>query len=83
MITTEAEAKTKWCPMARVNTLVTGVDYNETAVGGAACNRSPPNLMTELPNCLGSDCAVWNWIVAEDYQPERVGCCGLIYKPGF
>ena len=76
MITTEAEAKTKWCPMARV---AITFNYN-MAQCAATANRYDSKA---LGYCIGSDCAVWNWLVDEDFEPERLGCCGLIYKPGY
>ena len=58
---TEEEAKTKWCPMARVSTLIEGLDYNQTAVGGAACNRPAEgnNMMSDNALCIASDCMLW------------------------
>ncbi|GEM_PF-883408 len=61
MLMTEEEALTRWCPHARVSTLVTGTDYNETAVGGAACNRADSHSMYEGANCIAGGCMAWRW----------------------
>ena len=44
---TEDEAKTKWCPMARIR------------LGEAAINRT--FLPNPDCNCLASGCAAWRW----------------------
>ncbi len=84
---TEDEAKTKWCPMVRSATLITGVDYHETAVGGAGCNRAHPNMMFEGANCIASDCMMFRKTFCPECNTmsdvEKHGCnnthfyCGL------
>jgi hypothetical protein len=71
MLMTEQEARTKWCPHARVNTLVTGTDYNETAVGGAACNRADPSSMYDKATCIASGCMAWRFVDAEPVYERR------------
>jgi hypothetical protein len=78
---TEDEAKTKWCPMVRAATLITGVDYHETAVGGAGCNRAHPNMMFEGAVCIASDCMMWRWIDRGSVSKPIDGYCGLGGKP--
>ncbi|AWJ88895.1 hypothetical protein Sp245p_03375 [Azospirillum baldaniorum] len=88
MLMTEEQARSKWCPHARVNTLVTGWDHAETAVGGAACNRSDERTMYEKPNCIASDCMAWRpgkpLVMSEGFrEEERIprGYCGAFGKP--
>ena len=65
---TEDEAKTKWCPMARV---VVGTISESMA----ACNRSiqgmPPDLEAQT-RCIASACMMWRPI-----DIGRGGYCGL------
>jgi hypothetical protein len=66
---TEAEAKTKWCPLARVGWYSTH--------GVVAINRHPMDTyedgrqgVKEETRCIGSDCMMW--------RIEGVGgSCGL------
>jgi len=49
---TEDEAKTKWCPMSRVQS------------GDVAYNRyagTPPDVFPTNSRCLGSACMMWRW----------------------
>lgn len=74
MLTTEQEARTKWCPHARVNTLVQDMDHASTAVGGAACNRSSETTMTDKPLCIASGCMAWRWSdKTVERRAEKVG----------
>ena len=77
---TEDEAKTKWCPMARV---VVGTISESMA----ACNRSiqgmPPDLEAQT-RCIASACMMWDPFVAyDDAIPAYIateppsGDCGL------
>lgn len=51
------------------------------------CHKSigPKNPESEddVTFCLGSDCAAWRWIFAEElhHKPTSVGYCGLAGKP--
>lgn len=70
---TEAEAKTKWCPMVRAST---------REEDGNSSNRNVPLegdiLSTEkhhnpsYARCIGSECACWIFRTPEE------GCCGLV-----
>jgi hypothetical protein len=76
---TEEEAKTKWCPFARVQ-----IDEDD---GSGAPNRfvedkdGKPDSDMRHNSCIGSACMAWRWI------PEGVGIkvdhgfCGLAGKP--
>lgn len=79
---TEDEAKTKWCPVARV-----------ALPNGSACNRDfeTPNLQESHPSfiaatrCIGSACMAWQYDLtreeASNGYPAASGHCGLTGKP--
>lgn len=54
MSMTEAEALTKWCPMAR--TL-----YTDGQTFAAGVNRNTGGEVTPSDCCLGSRCMAWRW----------------------
>lgn len=61
---TEGEAKTKWCPFARVAEPWQYADTLVKPVPVAAINRGSDGLMREPgPNCLciASACMAWRW----------------------
>jgi len=84
MLVTEKEARTKWCPDARVG-----------LTAGMAVNRHPDDSVNEDCCCAGSACMAWRWwglfineadqIPTRSYPgeridpssaPRRVGYCG-------
>jgi hypothetical protein len=68
---TEEEAKTKWCPFARLTF---------STEGFAAGNRFDDCAWAEKRAlCIGSDCMAWRWSV-KDY-PGEGGFCGLAGTP--
>lgn len=69
---TEEEAKTKWCPFARVVTLMRRSDDRTEFLGVAAGNRlglsaeieikgSTDRANPESARCIGSACMAWRW----------------------
>lgn len=71
MIVTEEEAKTKWCPFARVAT---------TSGGGIVVNRfSSPMQLRGDSNCLGSACMMWQsyGTLRRDGVTRETGYCGI------
>lgn len=85
---TEDEAKTKWCPMARVSS---DSDSAWNRVGRFSLDGSHPL-------CIGSACMMWRWAVETQYFPKEnpdgsvemnwirdhsktYGYCGLAGKP--
>jgi hypothetical protein len=50
---TEEEAKTKWCPFARVSMAW------QSSIGSA--NRGLTEDEKPLANCIGSACMAWRW----------------------
>ena len=78
MLTTEAEARTKWCPHVRA----VAVDGDGAPVAGAANKLQwPKGRAAEMPapvlpaasRCIASGCMSWRWI---GYAGGR-GYCGL------
>jgi hypothetical protein len=71
---TEDEAKTKWCPHARV--------LDGSPPGGAGVNRKGPEAGVY---CIASGCMAWRWSyspeTAEGNDVEPEGYCGLAGKP--
>ena len=47
------DARTKWCPFARVATRF------DDGVAGAACNRGHPHDMDASINCIADKCMLW------------------------
>jgi len=82
MILTEAEAKTKWCPHARVIVPITEAETNEM-VDTATGNRIDNGKVPKNSKCIGSSCMAWRWrmyLQAEPDQHSR-GYCGLSGRP--
>ena len=86
MTLTEEEAKTKWCPFARV-----GVSEN---VSSHSANRTPLGGVDGLNNanlCIGSDCMAWRPVVINEMTEvvfagtregkPGAGFCGLAGEP--
>lgn len=62
---TETEAKTKWCPFAR---LVLANDASKVELNQTAFNRVCKNDGTPLSapvQCIASACMAWRWIESE------------------
>ena len=60
---TEEEAKTKWCPMARVD-LSDGQESKDgypVTFAMAGVNRLDGNLPIKGSLCLASGCMMWRW----------------------
>jgi hypothetical protein len=71
---TEQDAKTKWCPFARVP-LSDAHDFGATAM--AAVNRSDFSDTPEYPRCIGSACMAWRWADSpREFQWTAVGADG-------
>lgn len=63
MSITEEQAKTKWCPFARV--------YHGT-LDSPAYNRRHDDELPSRASCLGSDCMAWRWDHPSQ-QPSGIG----------
>src|ERR1700675_2507627 len=88
----ETEAKTKWCPFARVSW--NALDEPYRAPVPVSISRMP--RPTGQANCLGSGCMAWRWVetnvngpMGEDGAPgdlvpsgDTHGYCGLAGVPG-
>ena len=69
---TEDEAKTKWCPMTRVQ--------NFSMDRSGAINRSNFDAGNTL--CIASKCMMWRWHDPQYAEPgERHGYCGIAGSP--
>lgn len=75
MLTTEDQARTKWCSEARISF---------PRENSAAVNRDgTPNPAHGNCNCIASHCMKWRWWdenVADAPSPRR-GFCGLASHP--
>lgn len=62
---TEAEAKTKWCPFARVVSSQVGTETVFPAANRAAIRHDSGalefNANPESARCIGSACMAWRW----------------------
>lgn len=91
---TEQEAKTKWCPFARIPSHISGA----ANVPPLAINRlsRPDSQAAAFPfaglTCIGSACMAWRWneqtaarkgtdIAAYSVSSEDRGFCGLAGRP--
>lgn len=72
-MTTEAEAKDKWCPFARTYEQA-GSDGNPVSVNRAAMSSG---IMPDC-RCLASACMAWRWI---ESRVGEGGYCGLAGRP--
>jgi hypothetical protein len=80
---TEQEAKTKWCPMARVAVPV-GLTVNRISVELLAISDDKERAYFEQQQkncqCIASKCACWQWNIPIIDMVERKnwrGHCGL------
>lgn len=73
---TEDEAKTKWCPFARVNTTAEdSVTGRVTGINGGGNRMLTGTGFHDNPaqaRCLGSTCMAWRWL-----EIGRLGYCGI------
>ena len=93
---TEAEAKTKWCPFAKV--LLSNWYEDSDRIPQPVCNRIEGMSGEEIAHdnsilgdsnlCVGSACMAWRWNVIDstckpEAQPVKRhgGYCGLAGKP--
>lgn len=77
---TEEEAKTKWCPFARVS-CASGPE-----TGNHAANRTPTGLHNESSLssgsfCIGSACMAWR--EEKTFKPTHVGVVGTRENPEY
>lgn len=79
---TEEEAKTKWCPFARVVGSLGEIE-GAADLHIVTGNRNNPNGNgpTELPKCLGSGCMAWRHTFNDALSKIKDGHCGLAGKP--
>jgi hypothetical protein len=70
-MTTEEEAKQKWCPKSIVT--LGSRNEREQACGNRFEDAKDSNAYMQT-RCLGGDCMMWRW-----HSPKR-GYCGLAGK---
>ena len=75
---TEEDARTKWCPMARM------AASGNPEPGNIAVNRWSQDSHEQDPRCIASDCAMWRWRIEPQSEEEKgvlPGFCGLAGTP--
>ena len=80
---TEDEAKTKWCPFARVG-------YANGDISSATPNRLTEGSTTDCLNganlCIASGCMAWRsrhqWFDNAQQEPEWVSYAPYAFEPG-
>jgi hypothetical protein len=77
MLTTEEEAKTKWCPEVRTG-LVAGMAVNYH-IGGTMGGPHAGEVHEET-RCVASGCMMWRWYDSAGRAPRR-GFCGKAGAP--
>lgn len=71
---TEDEAKTKWCPFARVGAPV------DSIAAGCSTNRWPGDDSVGPGSpylCIAADCMAWRWSQPETGDRPLDGFCGI------
>lgn len=84
MLTTETEARKKWCPMVRTARREEIHPDEGGAVVVAGCNTDAMGGI-RVPNscrCVASDCAMWRHQRPRTMSdPTDLGYCGLAGRP--
>ena len=75
MILTEKEAKTRWCPEARM--LPNAPGYG---AGNRFAEDPHPIFMAET-RCIGSACMAWRWLAESRGFSSTRGYCGKAGEP--
>jgi len=87
---TEDEAKTKWCPFARVVGARNGAVLLEQSAYNRSYEIGPDDTLLWKSPCVASECMAWRWthpgfdhdIVGNPIEPQPAeGYCGLAGKP--
>ena len=75
---TEDEAKTKWCPFVRINS-ISGDQFSFNRMDMTNAKNDSLEYRVgadlEIARCIGSLCMAWRW------QNSLDGYCGLAGKP--
>jgi hypothetical protein len=72
MIVTAEEAKTKWCPFARVRPAMTDA--------GAVNRLDRGDDPSAWPHCIADSCMAWRWVNQPANEAKHKGSCGLVEK---
>jgi hypothetical protein len=75
IVSSEKEARERWCPFARV--------FVSDCSEPAACNRYGSGEQFPNARCIGSKCMAWRWVPDPDgIKPNSGrGYCGLAGVP--
>jgi hypothetical protein len=68
------EAKSKWCPFAKVVTVMNGNTLVTTDNRGNTDQSTPINVY-----CIADSCMCWRWY--QETAPDAGGYCGLGGQP--
>jgi hypothetical protein len=74
MMTTDDEARTKWCPFAKVGAVNAGVNR----ILDSDAHNATWQEVDRAARCVGSYCMAWQWL---DENIHYLGYCGLAGKP--
>lgn len=75
---TEQDAPMKWCPEARVASVV---EMNNGVMNGVTVNRHHGRRDPfEGAHCIGSQCAHWCWLQGQR-GADKKGYCGVSQAP--
>ena len=75
----ESEAKTNWCPFARVYSMAIAPSGVDESCNGS-WNRHPHDGKKET-RCIGSECMAWRESHGLVNESDSGGYCGLAGKP--
>ena len=80
---TEAEAKTKWCPFARVPDMAGTASLTATNrhAGKKIGRNGKPRILRSSSMCIANQCMAWRWGKGINGEPYTNGHCGLAGTP--
>ncbi len=77
-ILTEAEAKTRWCPMVRGHM---EIDQKAATAFNAGINQSGEDV--RIGKCVAGECMAWRLSHKDGPNGEETGYCGAFGIPRF
>lgn len=77
MLTTEKQAREKWCPFTRVSLYHRSTNANRMVRYGEGTQSEDFLAFQTATNCIGSECMAWRW----SRTLRELGHCGLVGKP--
>lgn len=76
---TEDDAKTRWCPAARVAPVGEQNLWNRSKLDTGLPGGTDADRHLRMSRCIGSACMAWRWKRAD--APPETGYCGLAGRP--